>query len=53
MVTRQPKRLFQSRKYFPRLAGKGNMFVAIRQPCDEGFLPLDTGFRLGHMSASL
>ena len=47
MVARQPERLFQSGEYFPCLIGKGNMLVAIRQPCDEGFLPLDTGFRLG------
>jgi len=53
MVARQPERLFQSGEYFPCLIGKGNMLVAIRQPCDEGFLPPDAGFRLSDMSASL
>ena len=53
MVTRQPERLFQGTEYFPCLTGKSNMLVAIGQSCDQGFLALDAGFRLGDMSASL
>ena len=53
MVTRQPEGLVQSGEYFPCLIGKGEMLVAIGQPCDQGFLPLDAGFRLCDMSASL